>query len=147
MPFLSPDLRRISVPAAATLSPLWRKSLVLVPILLGAGVLAAVIELMPSPRMDPERLWLLHGMTIVKCVIGLVAARLIYWRLGQPITRPLAYGYSVCLAVCAIALGWLWAVYWFAVGAAFFWGGLFCILLVARVDPLIAAVKGEDASE
>lgn len=131
--------------ASLTLPTLWRRALVLVPALIGAGVLLLVLELLPSPGVGPDRLWLLHGMVFVKGLIWLAAARVIYWRLGEPISRPLAFGYSACLGVSAAALAWLWAIYYFAIGAAFFWGALFGVLLVARRDPLIAEVKAAQA--
>jgi hypothetical protein len=129
------------VTASLTLSTLGRRALILVPALIGAAVLLLVLELLPSPGVDPDRIWLLHAMVLVKGLVWLAAARVIYWRLGEPISRSLALGYSACLAVSAAALAWLWGVYLFAIGAAFFWGALFGILLVARKDPLVAEVK------
>jgi hypothetical protein len=129
------------VNVSSTLPLLWRRALILVPALIGAAVLLLVLEVFASPGVDPDRLWLLHAMVLVKGLVWLAAARLIYWRLGEPVSRPLALGYSACLGVSAAALAWLWAIYFFALGAAVFWGGLFGILLVARHDPLVAEVK------
>ncbi len=132
--------------ASSTLSPLRRKALILVPAMIGAAVLLAVIELLTSPSIDPDRLWLLHAFVMVKGLIWLAAGKLVYWRLGEPISGPLALGYSACLAVSAAALGWLWAIYYFAIAAALFWGALFGLLLVARRDPLLADIKTDPAS-
>ena len=85
-------------------------------------------------------------MVLVKGLVWLATARVLYWRFGEPISRPLAVGYSLCLGVSAVSLAWLWAIWFFAIGAAFFWGALFGILLVARHDPLIAEVKTKQAS-
>ncbi len=125
----------------STLSLFWRRALILIPALIGGAVLLGVLELLPNPAVEPDRLWLLHGMVLVKGLVWVAAARVIYWRLGQQISRPLALGYSGCLGASAAALGWMWALYFFAIGAALFWGGLFGLLLVARKDPLVAEVK------
>ncbi|NEV64351.1 hypothetical protein [Thiorhodococcus minor] len=117
-----------------------RLRLILTPALAGAVALAITLALVPAPRMAPELVRLLHSMVLIKGLIAVGAAALVYWRLGRPLRSRLAWKYIACLALSAAALGWLWGLSWVPVGGALYWAGLIGLLLVARRDPLLADV-------
>ncbi len=108
--------------------------------LTGVGALTLTLWLVPTPALEPDLLRLLHGMVLIKGLIALAAAALVYWRLGRPIARPLATGYIGALCLCAAALGWLWGLHLMLIGALCFYGGLASLYLVGRHDRLLSGV-------
>jgi hypothetical protein len=48
----------------------------------GLAVLALVLRFSHVPQMESDLVRLLHGMVLIKGLIGLGAAGLVFWRLG-----------------------------------------------------------------
>jgi hypothetical protein len=120
----------------------WRTALVL-----AISVTAAAAALITAPfsaaaQMDPDLVRLLRAMVGVKGIIALAAASLVFWRLGYAIPRAVALGYGAAIGVSVAALVWLWGLASIPAGAFFFYGGLVCLLLVARIDSRLWAVRG-----
>ena len=139
-PVQPPDALR--VPRTPSVAEVWavRLRLLVTPTLAGAVALAVTLALVPAPRMNPDLMRLLHGMVLIKGLIGLAAGALVYWRLGRPLSSGLAWRYVACLSLSAAALGWLWGLHWVPAGGALYWAGLIGLLLVAGRDPLFANV-------
>ena len=132
----------LRVPSTPSVAEMWalRLRLLVTPVLAGAVALAITLALVPAPRMTPDLMRLLHGMVLIKGLIGVGAGALVYWRLGWPLSSGLAWRYVACLSLSAAALGWLWGLYWVPAGGALYWAGLIGLLLVAGRDPLFANV-------
>ena len=114
-----------------------RLGLVLIPGLTSALVLALTLALTPPPTQAPDLIRLLRGMVLIKGSIGLAAATLVWWRLGRPISAPLAARYVAAVAVSAGAVAWLWGLHLLALGSGVFYLGLLGLYLAARQDPLL----------
>jgi hypothetical protein len=108
--------------------------------LTGMCALILTLWLVPTPPLEPDLLRLLHGMVLIKGLIALAAAALVFWRLGRPIARHLAAGYIGALCLSAAALGWLWGLHLMLVGGLCFYGGLAGLYLVGRHDRLLSGV-------
>ncbi|NEX23272.1 hypothetical protein G3480_23745 [Thiorhodococcus mannitoliphagus] len=134
----SPDAVLVSdAPSAAKVWAL-RLRLILTPVLAGTVALATTLALSSAPQMAADLVRLLHGMVLIKGLIGLGAGTLFYWRLGRPLSSGLAWRYVACLSLSAAALGWLWGLHWVPAGSALYWAGLIGLLLVGSRDPLFA---------
>ncbi|NEV64710.1 hypothetical protein [Thiorhodococcus minor] len=139
-PVQPPDALRVPhTPSVAEMRAL-RLRLLVIPTLAGAVALAITLALVPPPRMSPDLVRLLHGMVLIKGLIGLAAGALVYRRLSRPLSSGLAWRYVACLSLSAAALGWLWGLSWVPAGGALYWAGLIGLLLVAGRDPLFANV-------
>ncbi len=91
----------------------------------------------PATVLEPDLQRLLHGMVAIKGLIGLASAALVFWRLGGPVARPIAFGYIAAVCVSLGAVVWLWGLWAIPLGSLLFWSGLAGIALVARRDRLI----------
>lgn len=111
-----------------------RRALVLAVPAAGLLGLALAALLAPPSAAAPDLVRLLHGMVLIKGLILLAAAALVWWRLGRPAAAGVAAGYLGALALSAAALGWLWGLHLMLAGAVPFYGGLAGLLLVARRD-------------
>ena len=105
--------------------------------LTGLSVLGLTLWFAPKPLQPPELLQLLHGMVLIKGLIALVAAALVWWRFGRPIGQPQVVGYIGALCLSTAALAWLWGLALIPLGALCFYSGLAGLYLVARRDPLL----------
>ena len=106
---------------------------------LASGLLVGLALTLPFPArpLEPDLARLLHGMVLIKGLIGLAVAGLVWWRLGRPVADGLAAGYAGAVAISAAALGWLWGLHLIALGSIAFYAGLAALVLVARRDPLL----------
>ena len=109
--------------------------------LTAAVVLVLTLSLVPAPLIAPELSRLLHGMVLIKGLIGLAGGALVFWRLGRPIARPLAARYIASLCLSAAAVAWLWGLQLILLGGVLFYAGLVGLFLVARQDPLLSDVR------
>jgi hypothetical protein len=103
---------------------------------LGAGALATATLAGATPA-DAELTRLLHGMVLIKGVIALAAAVLVFRRLGAPVDGRVLAGYAGGLALTSAALGWLWGLTAMLAGSALFYVGLIAASAAASRDPLL----------
>ena len=101
--------------------------------------------LAPDTQREPELARLLHGMVLIKALIGLAVAALVWWRMGRPLSGTLAMRYGVSLAVTFAAAGWLWGLTLVPLGSLVFYGGLGAVALSARRDPLLSRAHPNQA--
>jgi hypothetical protein len=116
-----------------------RLTLVLAIIATAAVVLAVTLSLAPAPQVEPDLMRLLRGMVLIKGLIALGAAALVWWRLGRPVEQGLATRYTAALSLSAGALAWLWGLHLVLLGSLFFYAGLIGLVLTGRRDPLLSA--------
>lgn len=128
-------------PTAQSLTTAGRRRLVLALAVLLTLVAALALSrwLAPLPSVEPDLLRLLRAMVLIKGLIALGAAGLVWWRLGRPIGSGLAMRYTAALCLCAGALGWLWGLHLVLLGSLGFYAGLAGVALSARRDPLLSA--------
>ncbi len=113
---------------------IWRAALILA---IAATAAAAAVITAPAAtaaQMDPDLVRLLRTMVGIKGIIALVAAGLVYWRLGHSPPRLAALGYGASLCVSVAALVWLWGLASIPFGALLFYSGLVGLILVGRLD-------------
>jgi hypothetical protein len=99
----------------------------------------------PDTQREPELTRLLHGMVLIKGLIGLAVAALVWWRMGRPLSGTLAMRYGASLAVAFAAAGWLWGLTLVPLGSLVFYGGLGAVALSARRDPLLSRAHADQA--
>jgi hypothetical protein len=120
----------------------WKVALVLAIAMTAAAAAMITAPFSTAAQMDPDLVRLLRAMVAVKGIIALAAASLVFRRLGQATPRAVALGYGAAIGVSVSALVWLWGLASILAGAFFFYGGLVGLLLVARVDLRLWAVRG-----
>ncbi|MEE4361969.1 MAG: hypothetical protein V2I63_10645 [Pseudomonadales bacterium] len=105
-----------------------------------AGLLAALaLGLAPlaatnAKAIDPELLLLLRLMGVIKLSMAFLAAGLLWWRLGEPLSAGLAWlaRVAVCVQVSTACL--ILGVTWVAPAAFAFHVALAALILVACLD-------------
>jgi hypothetical protein len=128
-----------TMPAKGALSPGWRGRLLLA---MAAVGLAAFVAGDPAPRLaeDPELARLLRGMAAIKALLTAGVARLLWWRLGRPVSAEMAAGYVLVSAAMAGATVMAWQLSHLALLSIAFHAGLVALGLLAwrddAVDPL-----------
>ncbi len=84
-------------------------------------------------------------MVLIKGLIGLAVAALVWWRMGRPLSGTLAMRYGASLAVAFAAAGWLWGLTLVPLGSLVFYAGLGAVALAARRDPLFSRAHPNQA--
>lgn len=85
---------------------------------------------LPQP-MDAELATLLRGMAAIKGVLGVAAAALVWWRLGQPVSVRVAVAYIACIGLLVVGAVLIWQLAFLSVAAGLFHVGAFAGLVVA----------------
>jgi hypothetical protein len=117
----------------------WRyRSGLMLAIVAGALMGLALTLVAPGTPRDPELARLLRGMVLIKGLIGLAIAGLVWWRMGRPLSESLAVRYGTSIAVAFGAVGWLWGLNLVPLGSLVFYTGLAGIALTGRADPLFS---------
>jgi hypothetical protein len=109
----------------------WSQSLVLRVVLLAGSVAAGLVGSAlanPVVGVEPELVFLMRGMALIKASLALASIALAYWRFGQPVPYRVAVGYSfgVWLLVAATAL--IWYLSFIPAAAIMFHVGLVALL-------------------
>jgi uncharacterized integral membrane protein len=119
---------------------IYRSGLVLA-IAVGTLLGLALTLVAPDSQREPELTRLLHGMVLIKGLIGLAIVALVWWRMSRPLPGALAIRYSAALAVSFAAAGWLWGLTLVPLGSLVFYAGLGAVALAARRDPLFSRTR------
>lgn len=134
------------VPAdPAQLVPLRARTILLSMLSLAAamGILAVIVAATP-PAREPELARLLHMIIGIKALIFMIAAALVFRRLGRPVQLPLLLKYGAGLGLSASALVWLWSLTDLLLVSILFYAGLLVTYLTASRDPwLLQGLLGE----
>ena len=84
-----------------------------------------------SHAVEPELAVLLRGMTAIKGLLAVLAASLVYWRFGLPISARAAWAYATCAGLIFVACALIWQLAFIPLAAALFHAGGIGALLVA----------------
>lgn len=123
-----------AMPAAQVVSPFALRSLLVlgctVSVLLAAWLAAPATAL----RADPELVFLLRGMALIKAAIVLAAVGVLCWRFGQPVLPRVAGAYLAGAWLTAGATMLVWQLSFIPLAALVFHVGEFTLLWVAWRD-------------
>lgn len=81
--------------------------------------------------MEPELAVLLRGMAAIKGLLAVLAASLVCWRFGLPISVRAAGAYATCAGLMFVACALIWQLAFIPLAAALFHAGGIGALLVA----------------
>jgi hypothetical protein len=120
--------------AAAAALPAPSRRLMLLLAVAGAGGASAAIGAAVAPvPADADLVLLIRFMAVVKAMMVLAAAGLVWWRLGSDIGSGLAAGYIAAVTLMAISPGVVWSMTSPTLASALFHSGLlFGLALAAR---------------
>lgn len=126
------------VPAARQSALVSSRTALRVLLLAGCLVSVAAAASLGEPaallQADAELGRLLRGMALIKAVIALAAVGLLLWRLGQPLSRPMAIAYLVGAWLVAGATMLVWQLSFVPLAALTFHVGEFTLLIAAWRD-------------
>jgi len=80
---------------------------------------------------EPELALMLRGMAAIKGVLAVAAAALGWWRLGQPVSAPVAATYIACAWVLLASTALIWQLAFIPAAAVLFHAGGFVALVLA----------------
>jgi hypothetical protein len=78
---------------------------------------------------------LLRFMAVIKAVIAVGAAAVVFWRLAVPVSLPWFAAYAMAGAAMAAGPGVIWGMAHVGLGALLLHGGLFATILLLWRDP------------
>jgi hypothetical protein len=84
-----------------------------------------------SHPVEPGLAVLLRGMATIKGLLAVLAASLVYWRFGLPISARAALAYATCAGLMFVACALIWQLAFIPLAAALFHAGGIGALLVA----------------
>lgn len=83
-----------------------------------------------SHAVEPELAVLSRGMAAIKGLLAVLAASLVYWRLGLPISARAAWAYATCAGLMFVASALIWQLALIPLASALFhagWMGALCV--------------------
>jgi hypothetical protein len=128
----SPGLaaNRSASAAPSTISWLLRGGLVL-----GCLMAVAIAAWLGDPsgylHADPALARLLRAMALIKASIVIAAAGAVFWRLGWPVSKPVAASYLVACWVIAGSTMLIWQLSYIVPAALLFHSAALCLILVS----------------
>jgi hypothetical protein len=78
---------------------------------------------------------LLRFMAVIKAVIAVGAASVVFWRLAVPVSLPWFAAYALAGAAMAAGPGVIWGMAHVGLGAVLLHGGMFATILLLWRDP------------
>lgn len=120
--------------SAASLLKVSRSTLLRMGLLIGCIACAVVgwaaASGAPHP-VEPGLAVLLRGMAAIKGLLAVLAASLVYWRFGLPISARAAWAYTTCAGLMSVACALIWQLGFISLEAALFHAGGIGALCVA----------------
>jgi hypothetical protein len=108
----------------------------------GAGAASAVFAAAGSALpADADLVLLVRFMAVVKAMMALAAAGLVWWRLGSGIGTGLAAGYIAAVTLMATSPGVVWSMTSPILASALFHSGLLFALALAARDGFTASQR------
>jgi hypothetical protein len=83
---------------------------------------------------DPALARLLRAMALIKGTIAVAVVGAVYWRLGWPVTRPVAGSYLIASWAIAGSTMLIWQLSYIVPAALLFHSAVLSLLLVSRRD-------------
>lgn len=117
---------------------------------LAAAVVAWLATVGLAQPTDAELATLLRGMAAIKGLLGIAAAALVWWRLGQPVSVRVAVAYIACIGLLFAGTMLIWQLAFLSVASGLFHVGAFVGVVIAfregRHAPERAVPRGADAA-
>ncbi len=108
----------------------WRVALATACIVAGLAA-AALAGPTAIAGVEPELVFLLRGMAVLKAGLALAAVALSFWRLGRPVSTRAAAGYVVGVSSLVAASVLIWFLSFIAAAAIVFHVGALGLLMLA----------------
>ena len=98
---------------------------------LAAAVVAWFATVGLAQPADVELATLLRGMGAIKGLLGIAAAAVVWWRLGQPVSVRVAVAYIACIGLLFAGTMLIWQLAFLSVASGLFHVGAFVGLVIA----------------